>query len=105
VIAIVSYTARIEKCSELEWAKMVKCIDCKYLLQGYLLLRRCNGEVVEAENVTRPETTKMFHSKGLLNEDFECEKDHYSDGHPAIIRPDIFDERECSDFKKVKLPK
>jgi hypothetical protein len=78
---------------------MVKCIDCEHLCQGYLLLRKCNGSVIEDFQINKSETAIMFDSKGISNDNFECEEDHCSDGHPFILRQYIDTERVCEDFK------
>lgn len=87
------------------------------MLQGHILLRKCNGkeiesgelndqELLEIYNYT-PKDDEDFHT--INNSDFECASEGGQDkAYPpfhtseCIIRGEIYEERKCPNFKKVK---
>jgi len=89
---------------------MVKCIDCEHLLQGHVILRRCNGKYIFSGHIEEEELVDIYrnqNSGSLVDNDFECEegKMWQDDVNPpfankdCILLTEIDEERECKDFK------
>ena len=63
-----------------------------------MLLRKCNGKVIDSENITSEQILTIYNESQLVDNDFECEEGNCTDGHDCIVRIEIDQERECKDF-------